>query len=114
AVFDERRYFATGEQPCVFELRGVRVGLLVCEDLWFARPLADTAAEGASLVLVPNASPFELEKHLQRDALITRRVRETGVALAYLNLVGGQDELVFDGGSILADGDGALHPSAEV
>ena len=72
---------------------------------------------GAELVLVPNASPFERDKHAQRDALMDMRVRETmvdgrGVALAYLNVVGGQDALVFDGGSVLADGDGAVHPAA--
>src|SRR5690606_21234952 len=114
AVFDERRYFATGDRPFVFDVKGATVGLLVCEDLWFAKPLADTTAQGACLVLVPNASPFEVDKHLKRDALLERRVQETGVAVAYLNLVGGQDELVFDGGSMLADGDGTLHPSAEV
>jgi len=114
AVFDERRYFATGDRPCVFDVKGATIGLIVCEDLWFAHPLADTAAAGACMVLVPNASPFETEKHFERDSLLQRRVEETGVALAYLNQVGGQDDVVFDGGSVLADGDGTLHPSAEV
>jgi hypothetical protein len=93
------------------------VGLVICEDLWFPEPLAQTAAAGAQLVLVPNASPFERDKHAQRDALLAQRVAETraggnGVALAYLNLVGGQDALVFDGASVLADGDGIVHPAA--
>jgi NAD+ synthase (glutamine-hydrolysing) len=119
AVFDERRYFDVDPDggPCVFEVDGVRVGLVICEDLWFPEPLAQTAAAGAQLVLVPNASPFERDKHAQRDALLAQRVAETqadgnGVALAYLNLVGGQDALVFDGASVLADGDGVVHPAA--
>ncbi len=118
AVFDERRYFDVDPDggPCVFEVEGVPVGLLVCEDLWFPEPLARTCAAGAKLVLVPNASPFERDKHAQRDALLAQRVAETaptgGAALAYLNVVGGQDALVFDGASVLADGDGVVHPAA--
>lgn len=114
AVFDERRYFDVDPdgEAVVFELKGVPVGVVICEDLWFPEPLALTCAAGANLVLVPNASPFERDKHAQRDALIAQRVRETGVALAYLNVVGGQDALVFDGASVLADGDGQVHPAA--
>ncbi|MFT4255614.1 MAG: NAD+ synthase [Pseudoxanthomonas sp.] len=119
-VFDERRYFDVDPDggSCVFEVKGVPVGLVICEDLWFAEPLADTVRNGAQLVLVPNASPFEREKHAQRDALLARRVAENviegqGVALAYLNTVGGQDALVFDGASVVADGDGQVHPAAE-
>ena len=112
AVFDERRYFTADSECCVFDVSGVSVGLLICEDLWFAEPLAETAALGAQLLLVPNASPFERDKSTQRDALLTQRVRESRVAIAYLNLVGGQDELVFDGASDLADGDGTVHPAA--
>jgi NAD+ synthase (glutamine-hydrolysing) len=119
AVFDERRYFDVDPDggTCVFEIDGVQVGLIICEDLWFPEPLAQTVAAGAQLVLVPNASPFERDKHAQRDALIAQRVNETqvegrGIALAYLNVVGGQDALVFDGASVLADGDGVVHPAA--
>ncbi len=118
AVFDERRYFDADPdgEACVFDVGGVRVGLVICEDLWFPEPLADACDAGAQLVLVPNASPFERDKHAQRDALIAQRVAETapagGVALAYLNVVGGQDALVFDGASVLADGDGIVHPAA--
>jgi NAD+ synthetase len=114
AVFDERRYFEIDPDggACVFDVDGVAVGLVICEDLWFAEPLADTARAGAELVLVPNASPFERDKHAQRDALLAVRVKETGAALAYLNVVGGQDALVFDGASVLADGDGHIHPAA--
>jgi NAD+ synthase (glutamine-hydrolysing) len=114
AVFDERRYFAVDPDGgiCVFEQDGVTLGLVICEDLWFAEPLAETVAAGAQLVLVPNASPFERDKHAQRDALLATRVGESAVALAYLNLVGGQDAVVFDGASVLADGDGRIHPAA--
>jgi NAD+ synthetase len=113
-VFDERRYFDVDPDggDCVFEVKGVQVGLVICEDLWFAEPLASTANAGAELVLVPNASPFERDKHAQRDALIAQRVKESGVALAYLNVVGGQDALVFDGASVVCDGDGIVHPAA--
>ena len=114
AVFDERRYFDVDpdNEDCVFEVEGVQVGLVICEDLWFAEPIASTVAAGAQLVLVPNASPFERDKHAQRDALLAQRVGETGAAIAYLNLVGGQDALVFDGASVVADGDGNVHPAA--
>ncbi|MFT4249218.1 MAG: NAD+ synthase [Pseudomonas sp.] len=114
AVFDERRYFDVDPDggSCVFEVGGVPVGLVICEDLWFAEPLADTVRDGAELVLVPNASPFERGKHAQRDALLAERSRESGAAIAYLNVVGGQDALVFDGASVVADGDGTVHPAA--
>ncbi|WP_313916026.1 NAD+ synthase [Tahibacter sp.] len=114
AVFDERRYFEVDPdgEPCVVEVNGVNVGLVICEDLWFSEPLAASVRAGAELVLVPNASPFERDKHAQRDALLAARVAEAGVALAYLNVVGGQDALVFDGASVLADADGHIHPAA--
>ncbi|MBN6152811.1 NAD+ synthase [Xanthomonas sp. AmX2] len=114
AVFDERRYFDVDPDggDCVFQVKGTPVGLVICEDLWFPEPLAATARAGAELVLVPNASPYERGKHAQRDALLAERSRETGVALAYVNVVGGQDALVFDGASVVADGDGTVHPAA--
>ncbi len=114
AVFDERRYFDVDPDggSCVFDVNGVPVGLLICEDLWFAEPMADTVREGAQLVVVPNASPYERGKHAQRDAVLAARTRESGAAIAYLNVVGGQDALVFDGASVVADGDGTVHPAA--
>ena len=114
AVFDERRYFAIDPVggACVFEVKGVPVGLLICQDLWGLEPLVETAAAGARLVLVPNASPFERDKHAERDALLAERTRDSGVAIAYVNVVGGQDGIVFDGASLLADGDGHVHPAA--
>lgn len=114
AVFDERRYFDVDPDggSCVFEVNGIPVGLLICEDLWFAEPLADTVRAGAQLVVAPNASPYERGKHAQRDAVLAARTRESGAAIAYLNVVGGQDALVFDGASVVADGDGTVHPAA--
>ena len=114
AVFDERRYFQVDPDggACVFEVQGIPVGVIVCEDLWHPEPLADTVRAGAQLVLVPNASPFERGKHAQRDALLAQRTAECGAALVYLNLVGGQDSVVFDGASLVADGDGTVHPAA--
>ncbi|MDE2406523.1 MAG: NAD+ synthase [Xanthomonadaceae bacterium] len=114
AVFDERRWFDVDpdREDCVFEVNGTRIGLVICEDLWFAEPIASTVAAGAQLVLVPNASPYEHDKHAERDALLAQRAAETGAAFAYLNLVGGQDALVFDGASVVADGDGSVHPAA--
>jgi NAD+ synthetase len=114
AVFDERRYFDVDpdRDNCVFELNGTQVGLIICEDLWFPEPIAHTVAAGAQVVLVPNASPFERDKHVQRDELLAQRAEETGAAIAYLNVVGGQDAVVFDGASVVADGDGVVHPAA--
>lgn len=114
AVFDERRYFTADPDggSCVFELNGVQVGLLICEDLWYAEPMADTLAAGAQLIVAPNASPFERGKHAQRDALLAERARDNGVGIVYLNCVGGQDSVVFDGASLAADGDGVVHPAA--
>jgi NAD+ synthase (glutamine-hydrolysing) len=114
AVFDERRYFDVDpdREDCVFDVSGATLGLIICEDLWFAEPIASTVNNGAQLVLVPNASPFERDKHAQRDALLAQRSQETGAAIAYLNVVGGQDALVFDGASVVCDGDGTVHPAA--
>jgi len=112
AVFDERRHFAPGHADCVVEVAGVAVGVVVCEDLWHAEPIASTVAAGARLVVVPNASPFEHGKLDDRSALLAARSAETRTAIAYLNLVGGQDELVFDGASLLVDADGRRHPAA--
>ncbi len=113
AVFDERRYFESGSESCTFDIKGTRLGLVICEDLWFSAPLAETVAAGAQLVLVPNASPYEEGKPAERDALLARRIAESPVAMAYVNVVGGQDDVVFDGASVLADADGHVHDAAE-
>ena len=102
-VFDEKRYFVAGEQPCVLEIEGFRVALSVCEDIWHERPTALAVAAGAELVLNINASPFHLGKHLERRKIVARRAIAGGVGVIYVNQVGGQDELVFDGGSLAMD-----------
>ena len=107
-VFDERRYFVPGSKPCVFEVEGVKVGVLVCEDAWFATPARDTAAAGAQLLAVINASPFHLGKGTEREATMRARVVETGLPLVYAHLVGGQDEVVFEGRSFALAADGSM------
>ena len=114
AVFDERRYFEIDpdRDVCVFNVEGVEIGLLICEDLWFPEPMAETVAAGAELVAVINASPFEHDKHARRDAVLGTAARNANVGIAYVNTVGGQDAVVFDGASLVADGDGCVHPAA--
>ena len=107
-VFDEKRVFASGPLPEPVEFHGVRLGLMICEDMWFPAVAAHLASRGADLLVVPNGSPFERAKLDQRIALAAERVRETGLGLVYVNQVGGQDELVFDGGSFVLNPDGRL------
>ncbi|HET8554684.1 MAG TPA: NAD+ synthase, partial [Rhodanobacteraceae bacterium] len=108
AVFDEKRYFTAGDATCVFDLDGVRVALLVCEDIWGSAPMAQAASAGAELALVINASPWDTTKQAQREAMLARHARTSGCAIAYVNLVGGQDDLLFDGGSMLVNPDGHI------
>ncbi len=111
-VFDEARVFAPGPFPGPVRVRGVRLGVLVCEDMWFP-DVAETLAEtGAELLVVPNGSPFEVDKPDQRLNHAVNRVRETGLPLVYVNQVGGQDELVFDGASFVVGADYALRHAA--
>jgi len=105
-VFDEKRYFAAGDEACVFDLNGVPTALSVCEDIWFAEPMAKAKAAGAKLMLNLNASPYHQGKQQEREAVIAQRAREGGMPVVYANLVGGQDELVFDGGSVVVDASG--------
>jgi NAD+ synthase (glutamine-hydrolysing) len=107
-VFDEKRYFSEGSQPTVAEWRGVRTGLLVCEDIWGAQAAQLSRAAGAQLLLVINASPYEIHKQRERETVARARVRDVGLPLAYVNLVGGQDELVFDGNSFVMDAHGEV------
>ncbi|MER7499904.1 NAD+ synthase [Nonomuraea pusilla] len=108
-VFDEYRYFVRGDRLPIFRLHGVDVAIAVCEDLWQdGGPVSVVGQAGAGLLVVPNASPYEKEKDDVRLELVARRAREAGCALAYVNQVGGQDELVFDGDSIVVDASGAL------
>lgn len=107
-VFDEKRYFAEGQDTLVTSIRGVPVGIIICEDVWMDDPVRDCAAAGARLVLALNASPYETGKQAQRKAMLERKARMHAVSIVYLNLVGGQDELVFDGGSMVYDHSGTL------
>ena len=107
-VFDERRYFVPGRGVCVFEVEGVKVGLLICEDAWFDEPALLTKAAGAELLAVINASPFHMGKGGERVARMASRARSVGLPLVYAHLVGGQDEVIFDGGSFCVNADGVL------
>jgi len=107
-VFDEKRYFRAGAQPTVFEVRGFRVGLLICEDVWETRAAQEARAAGAELLVVLNASPYEIHKQRERERIVGARVRETGLPVVYVNTVGGQDELVFDGNSFVMDAAGRV------
>lgn len=113
-VFDEARYFVPGAGMTVVRVRGVDVALAICEDLWQdGGPVAEVRGVGAGLLLVVNGSPYERNKDDVRLELCTRRAREAGCALAYVNMYGGQDELVFDGDSLVVDADGGLVARAE-
>lgn len=105
-VFDEKRYFDAGDAACVVTLGGVRCGINICADIWEAGPAELASAGGAELLVVLNASPCHLEKHQQRLEMLRERVATTGVPAIYVNLVGGQDELVFDGASFAVDAEG--------
>jgi NAD+ synthase (glutamine-hydrolysing) len=111
-VFDERRYFTPGTQPCVFEAgpagARVRVGLLICEDAWFDLPAQDAKVAGAQVLAVINASPFHMGKGHEREHTMRQRVTATGLPLIYAHLVGGQDEVVFEGRSFVLDAAGQL------
>jgi len=107
-VFDEKRYFHAGRHPTVVECQGFRVGVLVCEDIWEPEPAQLARADGAELLVVINASPFEIHKQREREHIVRARVQDVGIPLAYVNLVGGQDELVFDGNSFVVDAEGRV------
>lgn len=108
SVFDEKRYFTAGHEPCIISIRGIPIGLTICEDIWQPEPLKQTAKAGARLIININASPFHVNKHRERTAVIHKRVAETGLPIVYLNLVGGQDELVFDGDSFVMNANGEV------
>lgn len=107
-VFDEKRYFADGSDAVVVDICGVSVGLAVCEDIWADGPVEDSVAAGAQLIISLNASPYDIDKQARRKALLERKSRENQVSIVYANLVGAQDELVFDGGSMVYDHSGSL------
>lgn len=105
-VFDDKRYFTPGDGPRILSAGGIPISLSVCEDLWTPGHARDSAARGAKLLININASPYHAEKQEERMALLRERSRETGLAILYVNLVGGQDELIFDGGSLVIDASG--------
>ncbi|MGH8402631.1 MAG: NAD(+) synthase, partial [Gammaproteobacteria bacterium] len=108
SVFDEKRYFTPGDGTVLADVAGANLGINVCEDIWHAGPPGRAVKAGAQLLLIPNASPFELGKQSQREQELRRRAADAGVPLVYVNLVGGQDELVFDGGSLVMNADGRV------
>jgi NAD+ synthase len=107
-VFDEKRVFAAGPLPSPIEFRGIKLGVPVCEDIWSEQVCGALAAGGAELLIVPNGSPYWMDKHEVRYGVAEERVKETGLPLAYVNQVGGQDELVFDGASFVLNADGRV------
>ena len=107
-VFDEKRYFSAGHSANVFEIAGIKIGLSICEDIWSSEPARQLADAGAELLVNINASPFHADKLSEREEVLRERASETGLDIVYLNLVGGQDELVFDGGSMFMTRDGNI------
>lgn len=115
-VFDEHRYFAPGHKPCLLDIHGCKMAFTVCEDMWDSTPAEQARAAGAQLLVNINASPYHLNKLSDRQALLKERSKQSACPIVYVNLVGGQDELVFDGGSMAVDATGecqALAPSYE-
>jgi NAD+ synthase (glutamine-hydrolysing) len=106
AVFDEERYFKAGKDPAVFKLNGIRIGLAICEDIWRPGPVAASRAAGAECVIAINGSPYEVATQSRREAAMQKRVLENRIPAIYLNMVGGQDELVFDGGTFVMNAAG--------
>ena len=105
-VFDEERYFTAGKDAAIFRLRGIAIGLTICEDIWRSGPIAAARSAGAECVIAINGSPYELRNQQIREMVAKARVYEAGIPIIYLNMVGGQDELVFDGGSFAMNAGG--------
>ena len=111
-VFDEKRYFSPGSQPCVLDIAGVQVGLSICEDIWDTEPTADAAEAGAEILLNLNSSPYHRGKREERWKLVAERASQAAFPIVYVNQVGGQDELVFDGGSFAVTAEGEVAAAA--
>ena len=107
-VFDEKRYFISADESCVFNIKGIQLGICICEDIWHADPVHKLVDAGAQLIFNLNASPFHVQKTHEREDVIRQRVSEVSVPIIYANLVGGQDELVFDGQSFVIGADEKL------
>ncbi len=108
SVFDEERYFTAGKEAAVFKLRDIRLGVTICEDVWHPEPMAASRSAGAECIIAINGSPYEVDTQARREQVVRKRVQEVGVPAIYLNMIGGQDELVFDGGSFVMDRDGEV------
>ena len=112
-VFDEVRYFAAGNQACIFDVKGIKVGVTICEDLWFPEPIQLAKQMGADLIVNLNASPFHITKSFEREQTIQQRAQEVQLPIVYTNMVGGQDELVFDGRSFAVSAEGEIMQRGE-
>lgn len=108
AVFDEQRYFSAGNQACLIEVKGIKLALAICEDIWQDVPMLQAKELGAQALISINASPYHYGKQQEREMLVTRQAKQGNMPVAYLNLVGGQDELVFDGSSFVCNSDGGI------
>jgi NAD+ synthase (glutamine-hydrolysing) len=106
SVFDEKRYFKPGQESRVVEMKGIRVGLLICEDVWEPKPARAVHAAGAQLLVVINGSPYSLQYQRRREDIVRARIKDTGLPVVYVNQIGGQDELIFDGGSFVMNAAG--------
>ncbi len=113
AVFDEKRYFSPGTEACVINVQGIKIGVTICEDLWFSDPARLAREAGAEIIINLNASPFHSRKLCERERTVSTRAKELALPILYTNLVGGQDELVFDGGSFVMSASGELVQRAE-
>src|SRR5690606_25486919 len=107
-VFDEVRYFTAGDTPVVFDLGGIPTALSVCEDIWYPQPIQQARTAGAELMLNLSASPFHRDKQREREEIIAAQAQGAAMPVVYVNLVGAQDELVFDGGSVAINAEGDL------
>ena len=108
SVFDEERYFTAGKDAAVFKLKSIRLGLTICEDIWHPGPMAASRGAGAECVITINGSPYAVDTQGRREQAMHKRIQEVGVPAIYVNMIGGQDELVFDGGSFVMDRDGEV------
>ena len=108
AVFDEERYFTAGKSPAVFKLNGIRIGLNICEDIWRQAPISSNRAAGAEVIVAINGSPYQVRSQENRERVAAARAGESNIPIVYVNMVGGQDELVFDGGSFAMSADGDI------
>jgi NAD+ synthase (glutamine-hydrolysing) len=108
SVFDEKRYFKHGSASSIVELNGIRVGLLICEDVWEPNPARKAREAGAQLLVVINGSPYSLQYQRRREDMVRARVKDTALPVVYVNMIGGQDELIFDGGSFVMNAAGEI------